>query len=140
MVIALTLLMVAAVPIDNGSRATNDDLMTLQGVWEMELKNGNETIRVQKEIRGNRETLRTYRGEQLIHEHKVDFELSRSGEAKVFRWKNGENTFGPRKGAEMPDGAFIYRLKPDRWIGVSGFLPGEDDKPVTLEQYQKVGD
>jgi hypothetical protein len=139
MFIPLVLMVAAAAPANEGSRAASDDLAQLQGVWELEFKQGEATIRVQKEVRGNRETLQTYKDGKLVHEHVVDFELSRAGGVKVFRWKNGENTFGPRKGAEMPDGGFIYRLTPEIWTNVYGFLPGEEEHRVFSEQYKKVG-
>ena len=138
MFVVLALLLSAAVPADNGGPA-GDELVQLQGVWQTDLKRGDETLRIQVENRGNRQTLRTYREGQLTHEHIVEFELSRAGGAKVFRWKNGENTFGPRKGKPMPDGAFIYRLKDGRWTTISGFLDGEEDQPIISQQFQKIG-
>ena len=134
-----TLLLTTAVPVEDGGPA-QDDLRLLQGVWRTEIKVPGETIRVEVENRGQRQTLRSDRGEQLQHEHVVDFELSRTGEVRVFRWKNGENVYGPRKGKEMPDGAFIYRLVEDRWTSVSGLLPGEEKQPVITQQFQKIAE
>lgn len=136
----LAIVLTAALPTTDAPPAANDDLAALQGVWERELKVQGQPVKIQKEIRGNRETLRTFVDGQLLHEHKVEFELSLADGIKIFRWKNGENTFGARKGKPMPDGAYIYRLKDQRWTTVYGFLPGQEDTPLNSEQFQRVGD
>ena len=137
--IAMALFLTAVVPMDDGGAAA-EELAQLQGVWQTDLKRGEETLRIQVENRGNQQTLRTYRDGLMTHEHIVEFELSRAGGVKVFRWKKGENTFGSRKGNPMPDGAFIYRLKDGRWTTVSGFLPGEEDQPIISQQFHKIGE
>ncbi len=102
--------------------AAADDLQTLQGTWETKVtSNGNE-YRVEKVIDGQKETVRTFDGTMLLHEHVVEFEIKTDGDVKVFRWKNGKVTAGPQQGQALADGAFIYRLEQKQWTAVFGML------------------
>jgi|GEM_PF-7076968 len=133
---ALALLLAAAVPADDQGPMP-EDLQSLQGVWQLGKREG---TRIELENRGQMQTLRSYNGGQLAHEHRVEFELGREGIVKVFRWKNGEVTFGPRKGKPMADGGFVYRLKDGKWACVTGLLPGEEGQPLITQLFEKVAE
>lgn len=115
----------------------NPDLLRLQGEWEMKIQQGDVTIRIVKSVKGNLETVRRYQGEQLIHEHVVEFELIETDSVKLMRWKNGRVTKGPNAGQKMADGQFIYRLEGDQWLSVFGFLKGEQ-RPPGIEAFSRV--
>jgi len=132
----LLLLLAAAVPADDRAPAT-EDLQALQGVWQLGQADGK---RIEVENRGQIQTFRAYDGGQLVHEHRVEYELGREGVLRVFRWKNGEVTFGPRKGNPVADGGFVYRLKDGKWTCVTGLLPGEEGLPLITQHFEKMAE
>jgi hypothetical protein len=102
--------------------AAADDVQSLQGTWETKVTSNGIEYRVEKSIDGQKETVRTFDGANLLHEHVVEFELKTDGDVKVFRWKNGKVTAGPQQGQPLADGAFIYRLEQKQWTAVFGML------------------
>ncbi|OJW03197.1 MAG: hypothetical protein BGO49_00020 [Planctomycetales bacterium 71-10] len=104
--------------------ATGDDMMRLQGAWEMRHGNeskGDPTIRSVKMIIGNRETLRRYSiatGE-LLGEKTVEFRLSQSGPVRVF-------SFRPIGGEASAEYSFVYRIVNDEFYDVTGLLHGTE--------------
>ena len=120
-----------------GNKLLDPDVVALQGVWEMQFQKDGHQIKVVKEIKEHRETVRAYLDGQLEQEHAVDFELERGAGVRVFRWKNGLISAGPRKGQKLPDGGFVYRLQQDEWIGVFGLLDDNQGK-VFPEVYRRA--
>ena len=116
-----------------------DDIALFQGTWEMKGVNAGVPIRVVKTIDGNNETVEVYSNGILTQKHHVKFELRAFGPAKVFLWKNGQITAGPRAGQGLPDGRFIYKIDKNTLIGVHGMLEG-DKTSVLREVYKRVGD
>jgi hypothetical protein len=113
-----------------------DDLADLQGRWELvQAQNGVE-LRVIKTIEDNIETVEVFSNGTLTQKHVVELTLETVGPVKVFKWKNGRIVAGPHAGKNLPDGQFIYRLEPKRWIAVHGML--QDDRTgFILEIYQR---
>lgn len=103
---------------------TGDDMMRLQGAWEMRHGNegkGDPTIRSVKMIVGNRETMRRYSiatGE-LLSEKTVEFRLSQSGPVHVF-------SFRPIGGEASAEYSFVYRIVDDEFYDVTGLLHGTE--------------
>jgi hypothetical protein len=102
--------------------AAADDLQTLQGTWETNATSNGKEYRVEKTIHGQHETVRTFDGATLLHEHVVEFEVKTDGDVKIFQWRNGKVTAGPQQGQPLADGAFIYRLEQNQWTSVFGML------------------
>ena len=132
----LVLLVLAAAPEKDNVATVKADLARLQGNWEMFLKTEDAQVRVEKQIKDQRETVRTFQDGKLVHEHSVDFVLEHTGNVRIFRWKNGQVTAGPRTGQGMVDGAFVYRLQEGEWTGVHGLLEGEA-RPLIVEIYRR---
>ncbi len=119
--------------------AVADDMLDLQGKWQMtSIRNGVEQ-RVVKTVAGATETVEVYIDDKLVQKHHVDFELKVFGPAKVFTWKNGRIGAGPNAGKKLPDGRFIYRLEDRIWTAVHGMLDG-NKTGIVREVYQRVGD
>ena len=118
--------------------AAADDLARFQGVWEMTGTSRGKPFRVVKTIVGATETVEVYFDSELTQKHHVDFELHSHGPARVFVWKNGRITAGPRAGQALPDGRCIYRMHGDTLTCVHGMLDG-DRKPFLREVYRRVG-
>lgn len=130
---------------DNGSDIDADlavDLKLLQGSWE--LLHGNEgkgppSIRSVKTIEGNQETLRRYsiKTGKLIHEHSVEFKLSKSGEVHVL-------TFF-RVGGSPEDGqSYVYQVDQESFYDIPGLLHGDKfhnyQSNVTLWHWHRTPD
>ena len=97
------------------------DFELIQGSWELlhgDMGDG-PTIRSVKTITGNRSTLKRYRidsGEQF-HEHTSEFQLSKSGEVRVFTFYRVGGT--PERG-----GSYVYRVDQKSFWDVPGLLQG----------------
>ena len=129
-------LLIAATAICQEPAALDPEVAALQGVWEARKERDGQPYEVSKEIVGYRETVRVTRAGKLEHEHAVEFELEQTGGIRIFRWKNGQVTAGPRQGQKMPDGAYVYRLKADQWIGVFG-VTDKEEGPVYTEVFRR---
>ena len=121
------------------SPSSADDLALFQGTWEMKGSNKGKPVQVIKTIKDNHETVEVYTGGVLTQKHEVEFELKTYGPAKVFVWKKGVITEGPRKGQSLPAGRFIYKIEPKKLTGVHGMLEG-DQTPILREVYMRVAD
>jgi len=113
------------------------DIARLQGFWEMRIRQNDVELRVVKEIADRTETVTVYRGTEIIHSHRVEFEIDFTGDVRVFRWHNGVDANGSDKGKPKEDGQFIYRLERDRWTGIFGALEGET-RPIRVEQFRRI--
>jgi hypothetical protein len=133
----LASILLATVLSAGGNEPLDPEVAALQGVWEMQFQKEGQQIRVVKEIKAYRETVRAYCDGQLTQEHTVDFELERAAGVRIFRWKNGLISAGPRKGQKLPDGGFVYRLRQDEWTGVFGLLD-DSQGPVFPEVYRRA--
>ena len=98
------------------------DLELIQGSWQ--LLHGNEgkgppTIRSIKTLKGNRSTLRRYniKTGKLFHEHSSEFQLSKSGDVRVF-------TFYRVGGTPEQGGSYVYKVDGDSFWDVPGLLHG----------------
>jgi hypothetical protein len=116
--------------------AAADELQTLQGTWETKVTSNGREYRIVKTIDGQKETVRTFDGTTLLHEHAVEFELKTDGDVRVFRWKNGKVTAGPQQGQPLADGAFIYRLEQKQWTAVFGMLRA-DTGPIYSQVFTR---
>lgn len=116
-----------------------DDLKTLQGTWTTKIAQNGKEFRVEKEIAENRETVRTFDGNELLRAHVVEFELVSDDNVRIFRWKKGQITAGPDKGKPLADGACLYRFVDDKWIAVFGMLR-EDKGPVYAQAFERKPD
>lgn len=99
------------------------DLKLLQGKWELlhgKDETGAPTLRSVKEIERNRETLRRYdaKSGKLTREHTVEFNLSRSGDVRVF-------TFYSVGGDPKQGQSFVYKVDSESFYDVFGLLQGD---------------
>lgn len=122
-----------------GSTVLADDLELFQGKWEMRGTSGDKPVRVLKTIEGKKETVELYVDGKLQQRHHVDIELKSFGPAKVFQWKNGRITAGPRAGQKLGDGRFLYKIDGKKLIGIHGMLDG-DKQDVLRETYIRISD
>ena len=107
------------------------DLALLQGSWE--LIHGNEgdgppKIRSVKDVEGNMETLRRYdiKTGELKHEHSVEFKLTKSGNVRIFTFK--------QVGAPAKFGlSYVYKVDKDNFYDIPGLLHGDQ-----FRNYQNV--
>jgi hypothetical protein len=132
-----TLLLIASLAVIQSEQALDPEVKALQGLWKATAEQNGHTIEIRKEISGYRETVRVTRAGMLEHEHAVEFELEETSGIRIFRWKNGLISAGPRQGQKLPDGAFVYRLKGDRWIGVFG-VTDKENGPIYTEVFERV--
>lgn len=82
--------------------------------------NGPPKIRSVRTIKGNMETLRRYdlNTGELLHEHRVGFILTKSGNVRVF-------TFFP-VGASPKEGlSYVYKMDKENFFDVPGLLHGD---------------
>ncbi|HUE70770.1 MAG TPA: hypothetical protein VMP01_07750 [Pirellulaceae bacterium] len=113
------------------------DIKELQGRWESSSTDGVRVVRMEKHVTGNRETVRIFVDDQLVRQHSVDISVERSGEVKVFRWKNGRIEAGAGVGERMANGACISRVRNDCWNCAFGMLDG-DEQPVSVQIFRKM--
>lgn len=133
----LWLLVVVILSTSSTRAAHGDDSELLQGSWETEVTLEGKTFRVVKTLTENKEVVDQYDGDNLVHQHEVEFTIDTENEVRVFRYQNGIVTAGARKGQAMPDGAFLYRIEGDYWIAVFGML--KDDKgPVYSQSFRRI--
>ncbi len=119
--------------------ASEGELASLQGKWQMTTTRNGVEQRVVKTVDGPTETVEVFVNDKLVQKHHVDFEVKVFGPAKVFVWKNGRIAAGPNAGKRLPNGRFIYRIEVRTWTAVHGMLDG-DKTGVLREVYQRVGD
>jgi uncharacterized protein (TIGR03067 family) len=134
----------AAPPPDSSSGAeASKDLRTVQGLWEREEPADSKASyrRATKDVRGNKETVTYYNAKgEIVRRHKVDFDVSRTGDVKIFTYTQMEVTDGPQKGAKMPGPvSYIYWANDKYFREAWGFLPGQDTPPALLYVWRKVG-
>jgi uncharacterized protein (TIGR03067 family) len=134
----------AAPPADSSAGAeASKDLRTVQGLWEREEPADSKASyrRATKDVRGNEETVTYYdaRGD-IVRRHKVDFDVSRMGEVKIFTYTRMEVTEGPQKGSKMPGPvSYIYWANDKYFREAWGFLPGQETPPALLYVWRKAG-
>ena len=109
------------------------DFESVQGTWEM----FGRTIRNVKIIKGNQETIRRYKieTEEMVHEHSVEFQLSKTGDVRVF-------TFYGIGGAPDQGWSYVYKVDEDSFWEAPGLLQGSKyrnsrDEPVVF-QWKRV--
>lgn len=99
------------------------DLALLQGSWTMDHGNqgqGPPDTHSVRTIEGNKETLQRFdiTTGKLKSEHRVEFALSKSGNARVF-------TFYPEGESPEDGGSYVYKLDGNSFIEVTGLLHGD---------------
>ena len=124
--------------------SAEDDLKALQGTWERTQlipgPQGPQEGRVVKEVKGNRETVRSYdKDGKETYAHAVEFRLERQGEVRVYTFFNREVIAGPSKGQKVPEpSSYIYRLRDDTFEEVWGFLPGQEKRELLAAKWRRV--
>ncbi len=98
------------------------DLALLQGSWELLHGNPGKAPKILsvKTIEGNTETLRRYdiKTGELKHQHSVEFQLSKSGNVRVF-------TFYPPGGSPKNGLSYVYKLDKNDFFDIPGLLHGD---------------
>ena len=120
-----------------GEEQLDPDLKELQGKWESSSTDGARVVRMEKHVTGNRETVKIFVDDKLVRQHSVEIFVERSGDLKVFRWKNGRIEAGPGMGERMADGACVSRVRNDCWNCAFGMLDG-DEQPVGVQIFRKM--
>ena len=97
--------------------AIKGDLERLQGSWQLVIEVNGQTIRNVKTIEGTEETVRRYdaKTERLLEEHKVEFELTRSGDVKVLTFRS----LAEPKGAGL---SYVYKVDGKYLFEITGML------------------
>lgn len=113
------------------------DVARMQGAWQMTAMQNGVAFRIVKVVADQTTTVSVYRGDELVQQHKSEFELQFTGDVRIFHYKNSVMTAGPDKSKPRPGGRYIYRLEDDKWIGVFGLLEGET-RPLFVEQFERV--
>jgi uncharacterized protein (TIGR03067 family) len=106
------------------------DLLAVQGKWEREEPSGstNPYRRAVKEVKGQEEVVTYYKADGSVwRAHRAQFDLSRSGDVRVFTFSNVQIIEGDGKGTRLPQGrSYIYVATDREFREVSGFLPGQE--------------
>jgi hypothetical protein len=120
-------------------KPADDPVAELQGKW-VETRNGPEgkTYKIVVVVDGKKDTLSTYEGEKLIHQHTADFEVKRTEQVLIFTYRNRTITVGPGKGTVEKDPvSYLYQIKGDQWFYMFGLLNG-DTVPFHGGVYERV--
>lgn len=120
--------------------AAKAELAGMQGRWEREAAQDAPYRRASKEINGDKETITFYDADgKVIYQHRVDFKLSKIGELNVFTYSNLQVLDGPNKGQKSPGSAsYLYRVRGDKFIEVTGLLPGEGEEEPAVTVWTKA--
>ena len=137
-----------AEPQEAKPRAAGEDaLAKVQGKWQRDEPSDSpaDYRRAQKHIQGNRETVSYLNASgQIVRQHRVNFRLEKMGDVNIFTYTDMEIIAGPQKGTKMPGPvSYIYAVggTEDRYFReVSGFLPGQENRPAAMYTWKKVLD
>ena len=115
------------------------ELARLQGLWTRQIRNADGVaITITKEVKGKREWLRAAKGDEILQEHVVDFEITKTNSSLIFTYRNLVVTEGPNRGAEQKRPvSYHYRISDNEWICVHGLFP-QDKKPFQVEAYKRA--
>jgi uncharacterized protein (TIGR03067 family) len=118
------------------------DLLAVQGRWEREEPSGNPYRRAVKEVKGQEEVVTYYKADGSVwRAHRAQFNLSRSGEVKVFTFSNVQIIDGDGKGTRIPQGrSYIYVATDKLFKEVSGFLPGQEAQAPSVLVWNRAKD
>ena len=122
-------------------KKTDDELKKVQGTWERaETAKDSPYVRATKEVKGNKETVTYYDADgKVVHQHRVEFKLSKAGDVGLFTYSNFEVTEGEQKGQKMEgEFSYIYRATEDEFREAQGFLPGDMGDPA-MTVWKKAG-
>ena len=118
------------------------DLELLQGSWELIHggdATGRPTTRSIKTIEGNREALQRFNTQtgDKTHEHSVEFQLTKSGNVRVF-------TFYPVGGSPGNGASFVYKIDKHNFWDVPGLLRGDEyrnyQRDPTVWHWRRIGE
>ena len=125
-----------------GQDAEKDpELEKIQGVWVRLVKDtdGN-VITITKEVSGKKETFRAMRGDELLQEHIVDFEIKKTDNVRIFTYRNLTVTGGTNIGREQKAPvSYIYKVTDTNWYCIQGAMVGDKDG-FQIEAYQRAED
>ena len=144
--VAVLVPMALAAAVAASTPDVEDDLKALQGTWERTQvipgQQGPQQGRVVKEVKGNREIVRSYdKDGKESYAHAVEFRLERQGDVRVYTFFNREVIAGPNKGQMVAEPAsYIYRLRDDTFEEVWGFLPGQEKRELLAAKWRRVKD
>jgi uncharacterized protein (TIGR03067 family) len=120
------------------------DLLAVQGRWEREEPSGsaNPYRRAIKEVKGQEEVVTYYKPDGTVwRAHRAQFNLSRSGDVKVFTFSNLQIIDGDGKGTRIQQGrSYIYVATDRQFKEVSGFLPGQEAQPPSVLVWTRAKD
>lgn len=119
-----------------------EDLDAIQGEWERPLLDKQNIVvgRAVKAIAGTTETV-TYSDRQgnVLSSHRATISVKRLGPVRLFLYKDGIYTAGPRKGQKQAgQGAYIYKVRADRFIEIQGMLVGQEQLQTEQRTWSKV--
>ena len=104
-----------------------EDLAQAQGKWTRTFEVGGLKRQRIKHIEGNKETVSTYQGQELLQQWTVEFEIKRTDDVKIFTFRNLTVTAGEGKGTTTPGSySYLFQIRDDKWIEVHGLM--NDDK------------
>jgi hypothetical protein len=129
-------------PAPGGEQGPNDDMDLMQGTWERQIRPEEKLpyVRCVKETGRGTEVVTYFAADGSVQRrHTVDFLLEQHGPVRVFTFWNHVVTDGPDKGTRNPDKrSYIYRLNGDELAEVWGFLPGQEQRPVSYHVHRRV--
>jgi hypothetical protein len=120
----------------------SSDLAQMKGTWERQLR-PEEAVpykRCVKEIGDGHETVTYYDAQGAVQsQHTVDFKLERHGDVRLFTFWNQKMTAGPKAGTQNPQKrSYIYRLVGNELAEVWGFLPGQEERPISYHVHKRI--
>ena len=139
-IVLLAMTLLAGAQLCEAQENENQKLVEqLQGTWRVTLKDSQgNPVTITKEVEGQRETLRTERKGQVLHEHFVDFEVRSTAGVLIFTYRNYTITQGPDAGRVRKDPvSYIYRVNETEWICIEGAMKDDEGK-VRVVTYERV--
>lgn len=140
MVWALVLSSLVMVSSSRGDDPTPaEDEPHIAGLWKASFETPQGTVHHVKEHADGKTTVSVYDAEgALIAQKQSRYELSRSGETRVFTYFDNVATAGPAIGQRDPRRrSYLYRVRDNRFYEVHGMLL-DDEGPVVVRVWQRM--
>ena len=135
--VSLSLVIVSSSHGDDPAPAEDESLVA--GLWKVTFETSQGTIHHVKEHANGKTTVSVYDAEGgLIAQKQSRYELSRSGEARVFTYFDNVATAGPGIGQRDPRRrSYLYRVHDDRFYEIHGMML-DDEGPVVVRVWKRM--
>ena len=117
-------------------------MQRVQGTWEFQVRDAQGQLlrRLVRSIAGRRETVTHFDPNGMVlHSHTADITVARTGDVRVFMFRNLQVTAGPRAGAVQEQvGRYAYRVEADDFYEIQGLLIGQEKQPLAVVRWKRV--